>query len=448
MPSPRRAVIIGVDEYDDATITNLTGARNDAKEMHNHLTRYGGFTVEDHHFLFNGDATAANIRRAISDLLWKTEEADLSLLYFSGHGLTDSYGNGFIAPYDMVKDHPLVCGIRMQELRELMLAAKHKKTVLLILDCCYSGIAAEGDKAVSDPPSATVEGCLAPLDEQESGGSGRLILTSAGSDERSRELATLRHRLGSQGAHPHGILTFEILEGLDGRASREGGNVTLGSLIEFVNGEFARRTEQQPKLYGSALSYLDQIFLATASRQQKLEQRLKEIHNQLFGDDQGYLQLFRAIKGLEAVLGDSPSLEDALKLRSEIDKRLRPLRTDAVTVLLEHTLELSDGCQDTFYQLRDVINDRIDYETITQQEAAFRYLILCVFEVTVGLTDLKVLQSQVNAYHVKSLNKLNPSQPGALLPNMMRLYAWSQEMSPRSNARPRPWPPPATSKGR
>ena len=74
------------------------------------------FEVSEGHFLTGSEATCEKIRKAISDVFWRTDQADLALLDFSGHGFVDGYGHGYIAPFDIHKNEPLVCGIKMKEL--------------------------------------------------------------------------------------------------------------------------------------------------------------------------------------------------------------------------------------------------------------------------------------------------------------------------------------------
>src|SRR5215213_9080681 len=128
MEFTRRAVIIGVNKYEDEAISELKGAENDASEIYEKLfdKESGGFEISNEHYLIGNRAISDAMRQAISDLLWKTDKTDLSLLYFSGHGFHDDYGNGYIAPWNIRRDEPLVRGIRMQELTELILAAKLK----------------------------------------------------------------------------------------------------------------------------------------------------------------------------------------------------------------------------------------------------------------------------------------------------------------------------------
>ena len=78
----RRAVVIGVNEYKDSEIPKLTGAVNDATELCEKLKASGDFEIADEHFLINKRATCTAIRKAISDLLWKDDEASTVPLLF------------------------------------------------------------------------------------------------------------------------------------------------------------------------------------------------------------------------------------------------------------------------------------------------------------------------------------------------------------------------------
>src|SRR5438132_3810595 len=237
MPSgSRRAVVIGLNEYADRErIPSLHGAVNDATEIYRNLTLFGDFEVADRHFLTDEKGTSENIRRAISDLFWKLEPCELALLYFSGHGLQDGYGNGYLAPHDIRYDEPFVRGIKVQELRELFLAAKNKEQVLLILDCCHSGIVVEGDKDFPQTTGPFYQSLSASEDDIAAAGRGKFILASSGPDEKSRETRQ-PHRIRSDGEseHMHGLFTFHLLEGLNGRAADRNHRITLGRLHEYV----------------------------------------------------------------------------------------------------------------------------------------------------------------------------------------------------------------------
>ena len=258
MEISRHAVVIGVNKYEDGAIPELKGAENDATELRQRLLdqESGGFDIADGHFLAGKEATGDAIRRALSDLLWKTDSSDLSLFYFSGHGFHDEYGNGYIAPWDMLHDEPMVRGIRMRDLTELLLAAKMKKTVLMILDCCYSGIATEGERGMpAGMEKPRFDQWFSEL--QEDLGKGRIVLASAGKDEKSHELLTCEHTLGPGGEapHAHGVFTYHLLEALDGKATTgEDEEITLEGLLKYIDAQMKNFPEHKPTFFGASMT--------------------------------------------------------------------------------------------------------------------------------------------------------------------------------------------------
>jgi hypothetical protein len=238
----RLAIIIGINEYVDPKIPKLPGAEYDAKEIYERLSdpNRGNFIIQS--YLVGEDAKCTEIRKAINDAFWKTDPHDLVLFYFSGHGFVDGYNDGYIAPYDMRLDEPFTFGINMRELRETISKSKNKKNVVVILDCCYSGIATKGDKSLSTI-NLTKEDFEKHLDFS---GEGRIILASSQANQRSKEIE-VPHR-DNMKPHPHGNFTFHLIQGLDGEASdKNTGIITLGGLHEYVEDKMKNENQQQPK---------------------------------------------------------------------------------------------------------------------------------------------------------------------------------------------------------
>jgi hypothetical protein len=261
MAETRRAVVIGINDYDDPK-TNLSGAVKDAEEIYDILKEHGGFTInEKKHRLLNRQATCENIRAAISDLFWKTDDkCDVALFYFAGHGIRDHFGYGYLLPQDANCAEPFVKGIKIQELKDLFLHSKLRTTGIMILDCCYSGIATDtrGPEALSGDPTAKerVESYYQDLKLHEDlklpdTAEGRFILASADANKTAREVE-LKHALGGE-KHPHGLYSFHLIEGLrgglTGASKKEYGRVSLGALIEHLETAFPGDGEHQPRQY-------------------------------------------------------------------------------------------------------------------------------------------------------------------------------------------------------
>ena len=208
----KRAVIVGINEYKDKEkIPALTGAVNDARELHDILTGpAGGFEIGAGHFLTDDRADSVSIRKAISDLLWQTKPCDMALFHFSGHGFVDGYRNHYIAPHDMLRDEPLVYGINMADLRHWARSAVHQ-TVVMILDCCHSGIPSD-ERSMIDNPRESLELMLNPKDEEQAG-EGKYFIASCEGDKKAREMVTCRHSADDP-QHAHGAFTYYLIQGL------------------------------------------------------------------------------------------------------------------------------------------------------------------------------------------------------------------------------------------
>jgi Caspase domain len=305
MAGARRAVIVGVNNYADSENIKppLKGAELDATEISERLEKFGDFTVL--HRLLGADATCEKIRQAIHELFWISDQCDVALFFFAGHGFRDSYGNGYIAPYDMIRDAPLVKGIRIQELKQFFLSAKNKDQALLILDCCHSGVATDpqnrGIDAV-EPLTKMLE--VQPGEAIES--RGKFILASSRADQKSREILS-KHRIrrDTDEAHPHGVLSFCLLEAMDGGATRNGENVTLGALFQHVQKEMSKYREECT-FWMAGAGPADDTVLVRASKEQDIRKRLEKARTCL--EQHGSPFVFLAIKLVKEARQDFPGI--------------------------------------------------------------------------------------------------------------------------------------------
>ena len=372
MPNPegvkKRAVIVGINKYQDGSISELEGAENDAEEIHDLLSdsKRGRFEILDEHYLIGPKATCKNIRKAISDLYWETAPCDLALFYFSGHGFEDCYSKGYIAPYDMIKSKPLVCGIEMSSIKEIIRQSKHKKRILLILDCCHSGIAAKGDG-----PESRAKDYFDDLK-----GSGFFTLASSDADENSRE-HKVPHKQ-SQGhpprptdkteSHSHGKYTFYLIEGLNGAAADDYGIVYLDKLINHVEKQFEVSGKQIPKYSVEYASQMNKIVLAFAPNYYiKIDEMISNIDNLL--NKNGAYFLLSAMKETRNVLEISPENENAKKEKKIIDERFKAYKGPVNKWINKHRKRLMELDPNIFTMLTNFFDD-LCYDSISKKSAA------------------------------------------------------------------------------
>lgn len=197
----RKALIVGINDYPSAP---LSGCVNDALSMKGVLERDGDGSPNFQVKLMvepSDKISRVGLRRALTELF--KGEADVALLYFSGHGLLKS-SSGYLITSDYVKDDE---GISMDEILKLALKSKIKDKVI-ILDCCNSGSFGELNLGTD------VNSVL---------GEGMTILTACHNDESSLE------------QNGRGVFTSLIVDALQGGAADIRGNITPGSIYAYVD---------------------------------------------------------------------------------------------------------------------------------------------------------------------------------------------------------------------
>lgn len=127
--SPDRvALVIGMAEYE--AISPLTNTRNDSEALADTLTEIG-FDVTR-----VVDASLSELRTIMKDFSFRSETADLALIYFAGHGI-EVQGENFLIPIDARPQSNIDVQNQSVSLKE-MLAVVEKARVMriVILDSC------------------------------------------------------------------------------------------------------------------------------------------------------------------------------------------------------------------------------------------------------------------------------------------------------------------------
>jgi len=88
-----RALIIGINDYQDPKVPDLKTAVSDARAMAELLSGHYGFQVK---LLLDRKATKEAIYRALRNLASSTKSDDSVLIYYAGHGDLDrTYNDGW-----------------------------------------------------------------------------------------------------------------------------------------------------------------------------------------------------------------------------------------------------------------------------------------------------------------------------------------------------------------
>jgi len=130
-----RALIIGINDYNDPKIPDLETALDDARSISEVLRERYGFQVK---LLLDRKATKKAIYQALRDLAASANPDDSVLIYYAGHGDFDrTYNDGWWIPADATGGDPITYLENVQVQKSMRsMEARH---VLLISDSCYSG---------------------------------------------------------------------------------------------------------------------------------------------------------------------------------------------------------------------------------------------------------------------------------------------------------------------
>ena len=265
-PPNRWAVVIGIDRYPKAPGHDLRYPVNDARSVETALEKYCGFSPDHVHLLCNEDATAARIKFELG--VWLPHVArrdDLVVIYFSGHGtpdaaLTDQGVRTYLVSSDVEIENIPGTAVPMDEISAFLMKLQSERVVVL-LDCCFSGAAspagaASPNRTFSRQDTAVPGVSGGFVDRLGGSGRGRAVLTACAPDEHAEEYRDLQH----------GIFTYYLLEGLEGRAADpDTGDVTAPRLYHYIYNKLRddpHTRNKEPQTPMNAFSGAGEIVLA------------------------------------------------------------------------------------------------------------------------------------------------------------------------------------------
>src|SRR5256885_13778703 len=139
---PRSALVVATATYADTSLRELRTPAHDATQLRELLAdpHIGGFAVTS-----VIDGTAQQVRLAVEEFLLERGPEDLLLVYLSCHGLVDLRRRLYFAASDTVKNRLAATGVESQWLLDQLDDCRARRQVV-ILDCCFSGAFAGGNK--------------------------------------------------------------------------------------------------------------------------------------------------------------------------------------------------------------------------------------------------------------------------------------------------------------
>ncbi|MBN1989101.1 MAG: caspase family protein [Bacteroidales bacterium] len=130
------AVIVGVNEYPDTQIADLSNPISDAQKLFNVLTTR--YTFEPSNVIFIQNASRGQLIDELDKLTRRVTKNDNLLIFFAGHGYWDKDTElGYWLPSD-ARATSTANWMANSQIRDYIRAIKSKHT-LLIADACFSG---------------------------------------------------------------------------------------------------------------------------------------------------------------------------------------------------------------------------------------------------------------------------------------------------------------------
>jgi hypothetical protein len=167
----RRALLIGINDYETEDFPDLRGSVNDVEAMHDILVGKFGFAEKNVTVLTDREATRKKIFAALDALIRESAPDDMVYVHYSGHGSQVKDLNGdeedgmdeTILPQDARTDD--VPDITDDEIGEFLRSLR-THNVIIVLDSCHSGTATRGDIVTrSVPPDTRLELYARPDDK-------------------------------------------------------------------------------------------------------------------------------------------------------------------------------------------------------------------------------------------------------------------------------------------
>ena len=199
----RIALIVGINYYEHGS--PLFGCVDDAHAVNAVLERHDGGAINFDCMILTGTGPSDRVDRG--DLKDRIEnlfrtEAEIALLYFSGHGHIETTG-GYLLTTDSRRGDE---GVSLSEILTLANASPATNKVIM-LDSCHSGIA-------GTPPTGEQ---LAALSE------GMTVLTASTMDQYATE------------ENGRGVFTTLLVDALNGSAANLTGDITPGSVYAHID---------------------------------------------------------------------------------------------------------------------------------------------------------------------------------------------------------------------
>ncbi len=217
---------VGINRYKNPAM-NLNYAEPDAKGIADFFRKQGGglFKKVNIREIYNEQATRENIAAQLIRLQ-QTHPQDAVVIYLAGHG--ESLGDKwYFIPHELTyperEEDVKAKGLSSDDLSGYIKNIKAQK-IMLLVDACKSGAVLVAFRGFEDRKALS----------QLSRSTGVHIVAASTKDQFAAEVKDLGH----------GVFTYTLLEGLNGKAAGKGESVTVRKLMGYVEEQLPEITKK------------------------------------------------------------------------------------------------------------------------------------------------------------------------------------------------------------
>ncbi len=231
----RHALFVGVDQYADGHIPNLSCAVSDATDLHGFFKYGAGY---DQVQLLPNPSGKKEVLSAVRNLTADLGPGDFFLFFFAGHGFRVGENHVLVCSNDLYDDVKYEDdGLPLGQLKRRLSGTFNSA---LLLDACQSDIlATRGGEGIAERDLSLIH--EAPSDRS---GGALTIVTSCDAGQTAAELSERRHGLFT-------VAMLDLLKEAQGTHSRvdlsDAFRLILGRRMGEIAARFGLPTEQRPR---------------------------------------------------------------------------------------------------------------------------------------------------------------------------------------------------------
>ncbi len=341
----RWAVLVGLDRYNDPTITEITGAVNDAESLKTALQEHLG-VPEKNILVYVSSASdpgrlpkIGNLIRGFEYIASKAAPGDEFILFFAGHGMHRG-GESYLMAWYTQRGALQETAFSLRDLRKHLVKIRASRK-LVLLDACRD-----------DPEKARAAAADNPMDKGFAQGVRGIAVEERAVPGRDSVIVVLTASSPGQRAYENlvekrGFVSYLVEKGLAGAAADDAGRVTVQSLITYLDrtvpDAVKRRTglDQTPSVL--SMKGPDPGAWVLATRKIDIKKRVRELKRKLEQHaaqvDRDWQPIRDLVRQVGEVLAVRPLVEEFLA-KYQNDPLGNPREADAKRLLdkLAHTV--------------------------------------------------------------------------------------------------------------